>query len=121
MRLTALIGGGALVLAPFALLETLGGAIPDFGDPRLYAALGLLAIIPSLGAYFCYDRLVRQVGATGASVSMYLVPLCHARSLASARRSPQTVPRCRTGADPRRRAAFGDVPGNAPDPFSSTG
>ncbi len=75
VRLTALIGGGALVLAPFALLETLGGAIPDFGDPRLYAALGLLAIIPSLGAYFCYDRLVRQVGATGASVSMYLVPL----------------------------------------------
>ena len=75
VRLTALIGGGALVLAPFALLETLGGAIPDFGDTRLYAALGLLAIVPSLGAYFCYDRLVRQVGATGASVSMYMVPL----------------------------------------------
>ncbi len=75
VRLTALIGSGALLLAPFALLETLGGALPDFGDPRLYAALGLLAAVPSLGAYFCYDRLVSQVGATGASVSMYMVPL----------------------------------------------
>lgn len=75
VRMTALIGGGALVLAPFALIEALAGATPDFSDSRLYGALALLATVPSLGAYFCYDRLVRQVGATGACVSMYMVPL----------------------------------------------
>lgn len=75
VRMAALIGGGALVLAPFALVESLRGAAPDFGDGRLYWALGFLAIVPSLGAYLCYDRLVGQVGAAGASMSMYMVPL----------------------------------------------
>ncbi|QDF98461.1 EamA family transporter [Azoarcus sp. DD4] len=75
VKLSALIGGGALALAPFALLEAAGGTVADFGDGRLYAALGFLAIVPSLGAYFCYDRLVGLVGPGGASVSMYLVPL----------------------------------------------
>ncbi|RJG04227.1 DMT family transporter [Noviherbaspirillum sedimenti] len=75
VRLAALIGGGALVLAPFALLESASGVVPDFGDGRLYAALCFLAIVPSLGAYYCYDRLVGVAGAAGAGVSMYMVPL----------------------------------------------
>ena len=75
VRLAALIGGGALVLLPFAVAEGVSGKLPDFGDYRLYAALGLLAVVPSLGAYFCYDRLVVQVGASGAGVSLYLVPI----------------------------------------------
>lgn len=75
VKLAALIGGGALALAPFALLEVASGTVADFGDARLYAALGFLAVVPSLGAYFCYDRLVGLVGPGGASVSMYLIPL----------------------------------------------
>lgn len=75
VKLAALIGGGALALAPFALLEAASGSVADFGDGRLYAALAFLAIVPSLGAYFCYDRLVGLVGPGGASVSLYLVPL----------------------------------------------
>lgn len=75
VRLAALIGGGALVLAPFALLEAASGAVPDFGDGRLYVTLAFLAIVPSLGAYYCFDRLVGVAGAAGASVSIYMVPL----------------------------------------------
>jgi drug/metabolite transporter (DMT)-like permease len=75
VRLAALIGGGALLLAPAALLEGLAGHTPDFADGRLYLALGFLAVVPSLGAYLCYDRLVARSGAAGASLAMYLVPL----------------------------------------------
>jgi drug/metabolite transporter (DMT)-like permease len=75
VKLAALIGGGALVLAPFAAAEALAGEIPPFGDGRLYAALAFLAIVPSLGAYFCYDRLVAVAGPARASMSVYLIPL----------------------------------------------
>jgi drug/metabolite transporter (DMT)-like permease len=75
VRLAALAAGGAVVLAPFAGLEAVGGAVPDFGDLRVYAALCFLAIVPSLGAYFCFDRLVTLTGPAGASLSMYMVPL----------------------------------------------
>lgn len=75
VRLAALIAGGALMLAPFALAEAANGQIADFGDPRLYLALLALALVPSLGAYLCYDRLVRSVGSAGAGMSLYLVPL----------------------------------------------
>ena len=34
-----------------------------------------LAVVPSLGAYVCYDRLASVSGPVGASVSMYMVPL----------------------------------------------
>lgn len=75
VKLAALIGGGALVLAPFAALEAAGGAVPNFGDGRLYVALAFLAVVPSLGAYFCFDRLVAVAGPARASMSVYLIPL----------------------------------------------
>jgi drug/metabolite transporter (DMT)-like permease len=75
VKLAALIGGGALVLLPFAALEGVKGATPDFGDARLYLALAFLAVVPSLGAYFCFDRLVAVAGPARASMSMYLIPL----------------------------------------------
>ena len=74
-KLASLILGGALVLAPFAALEAASGAVPNFGDPRLYMALGFLAVVPSLGAYFCFDRLVAIAGPARASMSLYLIPL----------------------------------------------
>ena len=75
VKLAALIGGGALVLAPFAAAEAIAGDLPAFGDGRLYVALAFLAIVPSLGAYFCYDRLVAVAGPARASMSVYLIPL----------------------------------------------
>jgi drug/metabolite transporter (DMT)-like permease len=75
VKLAALIGGGALVLAPFAALEAVRGDLPPFGDGRLYVALAFLAIVPSLGAYFCFDRLVAVAGPARASMTMYLIPL----------------------------------------------
>jgi drug/metabolite transporter (DMT)-like permease len=75
VKLAALIGGGALVLAPFAVLEASLGDVANFGDPRLYIAVAFLAVVPSLGAYFCFDRLVQTVGPARASLSVYLIPL----------------------------------------------
>lgn len=75
VKLMALIGGGALVLAPFAVLEASLGSVANFHDPRLYIALGFLAVVPSLGAYFCFDRLVAIAGPARASLSVYLIPL----------------------------------------------
>jgi drug/metabolite transporter (DMT)-like permease len=75
VKLAALIGGGALVLAPFAAVEAFSGDLPPFGDARLYVALAFLAVVPSLGAYFCFDRLVAVAGPARASMSVYLIPL----------------------------------------------
>ena len=75
VRMLALMLGGVLALSPFALGESLAGHRPDFGDPAVYTALGFLALVPSLGAYFLYDRLIALAGAGGASSSMYLVPV----------------------------------------------
>ena len=75
VKLAALIGGGALVLAPFAVLEASLGDVANFHDPRLYIALAFLAVVPSLGAYFCFDRLVALAGPARASLSVYLIPL----------------------------------------------
>ena len=72
VKLAALIGGGALVLAPFAVLEASLGNVANFGDPRLYIALAFLAVVPSLGAYFCFDRLISMAGPARASMSLYL-------------------------------------------------
>ena len=56
----------ALALAPFAAVETLTGAAPAWSDPRLAAALLFLAIVPSLGAYYVYGRLISQAGPATA-------------------------------------------------------
>jgi len=75
VKLAAMILGGALVLAPFALLEAASGAVADFGDGRVYVVLAFLAVVPSLGAYFCFDRLVALAGPARASMTLYLIPL----------------------------------------------
>lgn len=75
VKLSAMILGGALVLAPFAALEAARGSVADFGDGRVYVALAFLAVVPSLGAYFCFDRLVALAGPARASMTLYLIPL----------------------------------------------
>lgn len=75
VKLGALILGGALALAPFTALEAFSGEVPNFLDIRVYVALAFLAVVPSLGAYYFYDRLVAVAGPARASMSLYLIPL----------------------------------------------
>lgn len=74
-RLAAMMLGGAIALAPFAGIEAATGAIPPWSDPRLAAVLLFLAVVPSLGAYYVYGRLISRAGPATAGLSMFLVPV----------------------------------------------
>lgn len=74
-RLAAMMLGGAIALAPFAGIEAATGATPPWSDPRLAAALLFLAVVPSLGAYYVYGRLISRAGPATAGLSMFLVPV----------------------------------------------
>lgn len=75
VRLGALMLGGVLVLAPFAGVEAVIDGLPAFSDPRLAMTLGFLALVPSLGAYMLFGKLVSEAGPAVAGTSMFLVPL----------------------------------------------
>ncbi|WP_231891651.1 DMT family transporter [Achromobacter ruhlandii] len=74
-RLAAMMLGGAVALAPFAGIEAATGATPPWSDPRLAAVLLFLAVVPSLGAYYVYGRLISRAGPATAGLSMFLVPV----------------------------------------------
>lgn len=74
-RLATMMLGGVLALAPFAGIEAAAGATPPWSDPRLAAVLLFLAVVPSLGAYYVYGRLISQAGPATAGLSMFLVPV----------------------------------------------
>lgn len=74
-RLAVMMLGGVLALAPFAGIEAAVGATPPWTDPRLAAVLLFLAVVPSLGAYYVYGRLISQAGPATAGLSMFLVPV----------------------------------------------
>jgi len=64
-----------IALAPFAGIEAAAGATPPWTDPRLAAVLLFLAVVPSLGAYYVYGRLISRAGPATAGLSMFLVPV----------------------------------------------
>lgn len=74
-RLAAMMLGGAIALAPFAGIEAAAGAVAPWSDPRLAAVLLFLAVVPSLGAYYVYGRLISCAGPATAGLSMFLVPV----------------------------------------------
>ena len=74
-RLAVMMLGGVLALAPFAGIEAAAGVTPPWTDPRLAAVLLFLAVVPSLGAYYVYGRLISQAGPATAGLSMFLVPV----------------------------------------------
>ncbi len=74
-RLAAMMLGGAIARAPFAAIEPPAGATPPWTDPRLAAVLLFLAVVPSLGAYYVYGRLISRAGPATAGLSMFLVPV----------------------------------------------
>ena len=73
-RFAAIIAGGIVVLAPFAVAEGVGGALPAL-DWATAAAVLIVAILPSLGAYQAYARAQIVLGAGPASLVMYLIPI----------------------------------------------
>lgn len=75
VQLSAVILGGAVALAPFALLETMVIHAPDLLDWRTYVVVLFLAIVPSLGAYLAYGRVLARMGTGAASVALYLIPV----------------------------------------------
>ena len=77
--LAALSAGAALMLLPAAAVE-MGRHLhqPHLGlvlTPRSLGAILFLCLVPSIGAYGSYGRLVRSFGAARAASSMYGVPV----------------------------------------------
>lgn len=66
------IGLGALMILPFAIAEYLWTGKTAAPTPSNLAALLYVALLPSLVAYFCWDRGVARAGAV---VPMYFVNL----------------------------------------------
>ena len=71
--------GAASMLLPAALVEIARHAgQAGFAlviTPRSLGGLLFLCLVPSIGAYGSYQRLVRSFGAAKAATSMYIVPL----------------------------------------------
>ncbi|MCG7362027.1 DMT family transporter [Roseomonas sp. ACRSG] len=65
--------GGALCLAPLALLEWWQAGVPSLGARAFWGML-FLGLVAGVGAYGAYGRAVSLLGAARASMSMYLVP-----------------------------------------------
>jgi drug/metabolite transporter (DMT)-like permease len=75
VQLSAVILGGAVALAPFALFEAVAIHAPDLRDWRLHVVVLFLAVVPSLGAYLAYGRVLARMGTGAASVALYLIPV----------------------------------------------
>lgn len=65
---------GALMLAPLHALEWGMGAAPRF-DATTLAAMGYVALFPSVLAYLCYNRGVELIGANRAGQFVHLMPV----------------------------------------------
>jgi drug/metabolite transporter (DMT)-like permease len=72
--LAATFAPGALMLLPVYLAESLGGN-PVVLHATAIAAIGYVAVFPSILAYFCYNRAVQLVGPNRTGLSIYLVPM----------------------------------------------
>ena len=70
--LTVQIALGALMILPFYLLEWIITRQTPAPTPTNFAALVYVVLLPSLAAYFCWDRGVARVGAV---LPMYFVNL----------------------------------------------
>jgi drug/metabolite transporter (DMT)-like permease len=72
--LAATFAGGALMLLPVYLAESFGGQ-PLALTPTAFAAIGYVAVFPSILAYLCFNRAVQLVGPNRTGLSIYLVPM----------------------------------------------
>lgn len=64
---------GSLAMLPLWLWESTTRPMPLTGDALV--AIGYIALFPSIGAYFCFNRGIEVVGPTKGGLAMHLVPL----------------------------------------------
>lgn len=67
-------GCGALMLLPLHAVEWSMGSVPRFDGVTL-AAMGYVALFPSVLAYLCYNRGVELIGANRAGQFVHLMPV----------------------------------------------
>jgi drug/metabolite transporter (DMT)-like permease len=73
-RLAATTAAGLVVIAPFTLVEILIKGLPQ---PSMQVAgmVLALALLPGIGAYFCYAYMLRELGPARAGLAICLGPL----------------------------------------------
>ena len=74
-RFLAIIGAGVIVLAPFTVYEHVVAGERMIVDWTSVAIVVFLALVPSIGAYQAYARLVAALGPGRTGVLLYLGPL----------------------------------------------
>jgi drug/metabolite transporter (DMT)-like permease len=73
-RLAAIIGGGIVVLLPFAAWEAARGAWPPF-TPAAAGLIAIVAVLPGVLSYTAYSYLQRELGASRTALLLYLAPV----------------------------------------------
>ncbi|MBE0612933.1 MAG: DMT family transporter [Burkholderiales bacterium] len=73
-RLTLIMGGGLVVLAPLTLIEALW-FMPTQVSWMSFAYILAVALFPGLGAYLAYSYMQRELGAARVGVVLYLGPI----------------------------------------------
>ncbi len=71
----ATMGLGAAILSPFTIAEYVSGARFGALDARDFAAMGYVALFPSILSYVCFNRGVLLIGANRAGPFFHLIPL----------------------------------------------
>jgi drug/metabolite transporter (DMT)-like permease len=74
VRFAVITGAGLLTMLPFLALEMALGYVAEF-DGRTVGTWMFLALVPGLGAYLLYGKLVAMVGPGRTGLLMYLVPV----------------------------------------------
>ncbi len=73
-RLVATIGGGVVVLVPFAVIEWWVWPQPAPGVQALGLVV-LAAVVPGIASYGAYSFLQREIGAARTALMLYLSPI----------------------------------------------
>ncbi len=73
--LTVQIGIGAIAILPFYIAESMVTNVRFTLSANVLFALGYIALLPSLAAYFCWDRAVARTGATLPAYFVNLTPV----------------------------------------------
>ena len=68
------LAGGSLILLPSTVGEAILWGPPDLGDPRVWLAWLVIALVPGIGAYAAYAFCVVELGPSRTSLAMHLVP-----------------------------------------------
>jgi len=76
-RFCAICLAGVLVLLPFTIAEHASGDTVQW-TMETVGWIGLLALVPGIGAYMVYAFVVDRLGAERAALIMYLIPLFNA-------------------------------------------